>query len=68
MDGTKDSHHTQSKSERPRQIPCDNTYMWNLKYSTNELIYKIDTDSHRGWTRGCQGEARQKWDGLGVWG
>ena len=23
------------------------TYMWNLKYDTNELIYKTETDSHR---------------------
>ena len=28
------------KSERERQI-CNITYMWNLKSSTNELIYKI---------------------------
>ena len=23
------------------------TYMWNLKYDTNELIYKTAIDSHR---------------------
>ena len=27
------------KSERERQIPCDISYMWNLKY---ERIYKTD--------------------------
>ena len=27
-----------------RQIPRDVTYMWNLKYDTNELIYKTKTD------------------------
>ena len=27
-----------SMSERERQIPYDITYMWNLKYDTNELI------------------------------
>ena len=32
-----------SKSERERQIP-DITYMWNLKYSTNEPTYKTETD------------------------
>ena len=32
-------------SEKERQIPYDITYMWNLKYDTNELIYKIETDS-----------------------
>ena len=30
-----------------RQISCDITYMWNLKYDTEELIYKTETDS---WT------------------
>ena len=33
-----------SKSERERQIPDDITYMWNLKYSTNEPTYKTETD------------------------
>ena len=33
-----------SKSERERQIPYDITYMWNLKYGTNEPIYKTETD------------------------
>ena len=33
------------KSERERQIPHDITYMCNLKYDTNELIYKAETDS-----------------------
>ena len=32
---------------RQRQILYDITYMWNLKNSTNELIYKIEADS---WT------------------
>ena len=34
-----------SKSEREKQIPYDTTYMWNLKYGTNELLYKTETDS-----------------------
>ena len=34
-----------SKSERQRQIPYDITYTWNLKYNTNELTYKTETDS-----------------------
>jgi len=32
------------KSERERQILYDNTYVWNLKYDTYELIYKMETD------------------------
>ena len=35
-----DYHTNSSKSDRKRQIPHDITYMWNLKYDTNELIYK----------------------------
>ena len=30
---------------RERQIPYDITYMWNLKYATNEPIYETATDS-----------------------
>ena len=45
MGGPKDYHTKPSKSERERQIPYDITYMWNLKYDTNELIYETETDS-----------------------
>ena len=30
---------------REREISYDNIDMWNLKYNTNELIYKTETDS-----------------------
>ena len=33
------------KSERERQIPYAITYMWNLKYDTNQHICKTKTDS-----------------------
>ena len=33
------------KSERERQIPYDIAYMWNIKYGTNEPIYKTEMDS-----------------------
>ena len=33
-----------SKSDRERQIPDNITFMWNLKYDTNELIYETETD------------------------
>ena len=45
MDTTRDYHTNWSKSERERQIPYDITYMWNLKYDTNEYIYETETDS-----------------------
>lgn len=35
------------------EMPCNITYMWNLKYNRNEHIYeKTDTEQ----TCGCQGE------------
>ena len=45
MDGPRDYHTKRSKSERERQISYDITYMWTLKYDTNEHIYETETDS-----------------------
>ena len=45
MDGLREYHTKWSKSERERQIPYDISYMWNLKYDTNELIYETEIDS-----------------------
>ena len=45
MYATRDSH---TKPERERQMPYDVTYTWNLKYGTNDLIYKIETDHRQG--------------------
>ena len=45
MDGPRDYHTKWSQSERERQIPYDITYMWNLKYDTNELIWETETGS-----------------------
>jgi len=36
-----------SQSERERQTPYGITYMWNLKYGTDELIYKTETDPQK---------------------
>ena len=44
MNATGDYPTKWSKSERERQI-YDITYMWNLKYDTNEPIYETETDS-----------------------
>ena len=38
--------------------------MWNLKYDTNEIIYKTETDSQR--AGGCQGGGLGEDWGLGV--
>ena len=45
MDRPRDYHTKWSKSDKERQISYDITYMWTLKNSTNELIYKTETDS-----------------------
>ena len=44
MDGPRDDH---SKSDKEGQIPYDITFMWNLKYDTNEHIYETKTDLQR---------------------
>ena len=44
MDGPRDYHTKWSKPEREGYIPYDITYMWNLKYDSNELIYETETD------------------------
>ena len=47
------------------------TYMWNLKYDTNKLIYKTETDPQREHTCGFQGEGgwgRVDWEsGVSRW-
>ena len=44
MDGPRDYHSKWNKPDRERQISYDISYMWYLKNSTNELIYKTETD------------------------
>ena len=45
MGGLRGYHTKSSKSERERQISYDITYMWNLKYGTNEPIYETERES-----------------------
>ena len=45
MNLDRDYYIKQSKSERERQISYDITYMWNIKYDTNEHIYESETHS-----------------------
>ena len=54
-----------SKSDRERQI-YDITYIWYLKYDTNELVYKTKTHSHRKQTIVTKG-GRKGRDKLRVW-
>ena len=43
MDGPRDYHTKESKSDRERQI--DHSYVKSKKNDTEELIYKRETDS-----------------------
>ena len=45
MDATRDYHTKWSKSERDRQIPYDITYVWNLKYDTNEPVLETESQT-----------------------
>ena len=62
MDGSRDD---QLGEVSQRQIPQDITYMWNLKYDTNELIYETKLYSQK--------QRKDLWllwvrDEMGVWG
>ena len=45
VDATRDDHTKWSKSEKERWIHYNITYIWNLKYGTNEPICRTETDS-----------------------
>ena len=63
MDVTRDFHSKWSNSERQRQIFHVITYLWNLKYGTNEPMYKIETyHSHGKQTCWLPGGKGWEWD------
>ena len=67
MVGPWDDHTKWRKSERERQIPYDLTNMWTLKYDTDELTYKAETDSHTkrtdlGLPRGNRARGGMAWE------
>ena len=45
MDATRDYHTSELGQEEKDRSHDDITYMWNLKYNTNELTYETETDS-----------------------
>ena len=52
-----------------KEIPYDITYMWNLKYDTNEFIYETETGrptDRKKKIMVIKGE-REKRDKLGAW-
>ena len=57
-----------SKSERERQIPYDITYMWNLKYGTNDPIYRTETDHGHGEQTCVAKREGREWDRWRDWG
>ena len=46
-------------------MPNDVTYMWNLKYGTNESIYKTETDLQ---TQRTDLRLPRWWEGVGWTG
>ena len=58
MDATRVYHSKRSKSEREGHIPCDITYMCNLKYEINDFYFCGGCQGQRGWER-----VR-----VGIWG
>ena len=55
--------------KKKRQIPYNITYMWNLKYDTNELIYEKETDAQTQKTNLMVTKGLRVWgrEKLGVW-
>ena len=51
-------HSKRSKSEREGHIPCDITYMCNLKYEINDFYF----------CGGCQGQSGWERVRVGIWG
>ena len=49
-------------SQKEKDIPYDITYMWNLKYSTSDTIYKTETDHGHG-----ESTCGYQWGGRGEW-
>ena len=49
-------------------MPYDITYMWNLKYDTNESMKQKHNHKLREQTGGCQGGRGWGRDGVGSWG
>ena len=66
MNGPRDYHTKQSKSDRERPIQCDITYMCNLKNDTNPRIYKAKTNPEMQ-RKNSQWGGGWKREGLGVW-
>ena len=54
-----------SESDRERQISHDITYMWHLKYDTNELMKQIDSQTQK-MNYGYQSGKARVGDKLGV--
>ena len=56
-------------SQKEKEKHHDITYMWNLKYGTDEPIYTRETDSQTWRTELWLPRRRgREWDCLGDWG
>ena len=62
MNGSRDCHTKWRELDRERQILHDITHMWNLKYDTNELIFKTEID-HRHRKQAYSYQRGEGWEG-----
>ena len=49
-------------------MPYDIAYVWNLKYGTNEPVYKTETNSQPSRTGLWLMRGGRERDGVGIWG
>ena len=66
IDANIDYHTKWSKWERERQIPYDITFMWNLKYGTNEFIYQAEKTHKHNRISASKGHGECRREGIGV--
>ena len=68
MDGTRDSH-TKESTKKKKTNNIWYHYLQNLKYGTDDPIYKTETNHAQGeQTCGSQGGRGREWDGWAVQG
>ena len=68
MDTTRESHAVKELRKRKTNTICDIPSTWNLKYGTNEPIYKIDSQTWRADLWLPRGGGWRGTDQRGVWG
>ena len=70
MEGPRDYHTKQSKSDRERQMPYDIIYMWNLKKKCYKSTYIQSRNRPTDIENKLMVAKGERWgrDKIGVWG